>query len=125
MTLLTAKSLKSTQKDLRMTDEVLIFIAVVGLAGYRLGHAVATDEISKPFRDWVYTKASATKRGPLRSFIYFVSDLISCPFCIGFWMTGGMSLILTAQIEDFNSALHIAIALASTGVQYLLTKLSQ
>jgi len=118
--------------------ELLALTLVVAFAGYRMGRAVAQDEITEPFRKmlyrWTYevpervverefeeskenpeaNNKPPTKPRPERRYIY---DLFTCPLCIGFWITLVIGLIASANLTDASWIQHLLLAVAATGVQ--------
>jgi len=54
---------------------------ILSLAAYRASRAVAIDSITQPFRDWL-SMQTGNRVG------YFFDGLLSCGFCIGFWLSG-------------------------------------
>lgn len=118
--------------------ELLALTLVVAFAGYRMGRAVAQDEITEPFRKmlyrWTYEvpervverefeeakedpdahQKPPTKPRPERRYIY---DLFTCPLCIGFWITLVIGLVASANLTDASWIQHLLLAVAATGVQ--------
>ena len=110
--------------------ETLVWVLIVGLAAFRIARAIATDTVSLPFRRWLFAKAyagippdqietadpSMFQSAPVVRWLY---KLLSCPFCIGFWI----SLALWAVLHEGRDPLVTAFAVA--GFQYLLTRWSE
>lgn len=107
-----------------MTVEAFLALLVVGLAGYRLTRVVTSDTISDPFRAWVYAHAYAASgydsrtdseqaRVRHRGWHWFYM-LVSCPFCLGFWVTLGVWSAWKWGPDWCRSAVA---AIAAVGVQ--------
>jgi hypothetical protein len=62
-------------------------IAVLALASSRLTRAISLDEITSPLRDRLGTKARGG--GPVWSWAH---RLLSCPACLGWWVSLAVSL---------------------------------
>lgn len=58
--------------------EALIWIAIIGVASYRLWRLVGEDSITQPFRDRL-------DGWPL--------ELVSCPWCLGSWVAFGVTWV--------------------------------
>lgn len=97
---------------------LLALVVIVAFAGYRLARAVAVDEITSPFRRLLYRRAYESL--PPRRSRVFLSDLFSCPLCIGFWMTLVLGLVASTNFTDGSIFQHGLIAMASAGGQCLL-----
>jgi len=93
---------------------ILFHALVVGLVAYRLYRIPAKDSISDRFRDWLYADAGAV-RG-------FFADLLSCPWCIGFWWSGAAAWVF-ADVQDYNPAEFALVWLAGSAVCGLLARL--
>lgn len=96
-------------------------VLVVGLAAYRLARAVANDSITEPFRDWLYVGAYGDDPQPGDEpvggiFWRWAYALVSCPFCIGFWI----SLALYALWVNAGWTRPFIGAVAVAGVAALL-----
>lgn len=102
---------------------LLLRVAVVGLAAYRLARAVALDSITEPLRMRVYTAAygdepvsdSTTPHRPA-SWLY---GLLSCPYCCGFWIALG----LYAGWVNLGWSRPLIVAVAAAGFAALLVGL--
>jgi len=101
-------------------------LLVVGLAGYRLTRVVTSDSISDPFRAWLWDRAYThagmtydfqhdTQAPAVRSKAWrWVYDLLSCPYCLGFWLTLAVWWGYTFGPEWVERGVE---ALAAVGVQ--------
>lgn len=116
--------------------ELLALTLVVAFAGYRMGRAVAQDEITEPFRKmlyrWTYEVSPAvvdrefeeseenednkppTRPRPEREYVY---TLFTCPLCIGFWITLVIGLIASTHLSDASWVQHLLLAVSACGVQ--------
>lgn len=106
----------------------LVGVVVAALAGFRLARAVALDTISRTPREWIWRRAFLVTgwAGPdeaawtptvLSRPWAWVYGLVSCPFCVGFWLTLGLYGLWT----EASWARWPLLALAATGVQAALT----
>lgn len=101
---------------------ILIVLLLASLIGFRLGRAVAMDDVGRPLRDWtVRVKAGKPRSRPRR----WLVGLFKCPHCIGFWFTLGASFIVSAVMLDVDWPVDIIIALAASGAQSLFTTRAQ
>ncbi len=113
-----------------MTVDHVLLIVVVAFASYRAARAIAVDTITARFRMWAFGKAYpgipegfagdvnpalVTSGRPWRWFY----GLVSCPFCIGFWLSIGFWFAC-----DPGYKLPVASAVAVAGVQTLLTSVT-
>lgn len=95
----------------------------LGLAAYRATQLVVHDTIGDPVRQriemWHARKFDSRVRG-------FVRDLISCPYCAGWWLsmlTVGAYLTAASQWRAAPLWVHAIEAWAVTGLQALLNRL--
>jgi hypothetical protein len=63
-------------------------VAVLALAASRLTRAVSLDEITRPVRERIGERAG---RGGTA--LTWFNKLITCPLCIGWWISIGVSLV--------------------------------
>jgi len=68
-----------------MGPDLLVAIAVVGLAAYRIWRIVGRDQIGDPIRVWLIRRP-----GPVWTVI---GDLLGCVWCLGFWLSGVIAVI--------------------------------
>jgi len=78
-----------------------LFLAL-SLAAYRLTRLINEDSILDAPRSWVYRHAPR-----------LVAELIACPFCIGFWLAGG--LVLAVDLYGISVPLPIVVWLSVAG----------
>jgi hypothetical protein len=117
-----------------MTDTLSVLIAVVvaGLVGYRLARLIAVDTITEPARMRLSRWAHAISIGgenpdvpnrpsKIRTWLF---DLVTCVHCVGVWVTIPLSLIISAQLLDASIIVHLAIAVAATGLESYLASRS-
>jgi len=118
--------------------ELLALTLVVAFAGYRMGRAVAQDEITEPFRKllyrWTYEvpelvverefeeakeDPDAHQKPPTRPKTgrRYVYTLFTCPLCIGFWITLAIGLVASAHLTDASLIQHLLLAVSATGIQ--------
>ncbi|HEX5029825.1 MAG TPA: DUF1360 domain-containing protein [Candidatus Eisenbacteria bacterium] len=61
---------------------------LLALASYRLWRLVGVDSITEPFRDWV-TRVDEYHSGRPQNYREKLDELITCPWCLGFWVSIG------------------------------------
>lgn len=69
-----------------ITVEVLVMALVLGLAGYRAWRIVALDSITERPRMWLLGRDGRVAE--------WLGDMLLCPWCLGFWITGGMTFVV-------------------------------
>lgn len=85
---------------------ILAYTLVIGLAAFRLYRIAGVDSITEPFHGRL--NASRTRVGQ------WFSELVSCPWCIGFWASAGLAAFgWWAGLYTWQEAIPIALA-AST-----------
>lgn len=98
---------------------IALYALIVGAAAYRLWRIPAQDSITLRFRDWLYAKASGPGwRGQVWD---FVADLVSCPWCIGFWWSGALAYAV-AEMENYNAIEFALVWLAGSTICGALAK---
>jgi hypothetical protein len=68
-------------------------VARIGLASYKIGRLVAKDEVTTWVRAPVTRDEDATEpkqRGMERA----LGELVTCPYCVGLWISSGLSYAL-------------------------------
>ena len=76
-------------------------VALASLAAYRVTRLVTSDKITEPIFDRLrfgLERRWYAKHGPEGSDTHFNSKLaylLSCPWCLGFWVCGGFTVILS------------------------------
>ncbi len=88
---------------------------ILGLAAYRAARAVAIDTITEPVRLWLESKPSRVAR--------WFDELVGCPFCCGFWISGITYLVYVLVTPPSHTAvmLHLIYWWAVAGLQAVLT----
>jgi hypothetical protein len=86
---------------------LLVWAVVIGLAAFRLYRIAGVDSITEPF----HGRLNASQHPAARWF----SDLVSCPWCIGFWASVGLTA-LGWWADQFGAYEAVAIALAASTV---------
>lgn len=85
---------------------ILAYTLVIGLAAFRLYRIAGVDSITEPFHGRL--NASRNRVGQ------WFSELVSCPWCIGFWASVALSAFgWWAGLYTWQEAVPIALA-AST-----------
>ena len=89
---------------------------LIALAAYRASRALALDSITEPFREWLDFRTSGSRWRK-------VSELISCGFCNGFWLSGityFTYVAVTGSVDDVPVLIHLMLWWAVAGAQALL-----
>lgn len=85
---------------------ILTWTLVIGLASFRLYRIAGVDSITEPF----HGRLNASSHPAAQWF----SELVSCPWCIGFWASVGLAALgWWAALFTWQEAIPIALA-AST-----------
>lgn len=85
---------------------ILVWAVTIGLAAFRLYRIAGVDAITEPF----HGRLNASHHPVAR----WVSDLVSCPWCIGFWASVALSALgAWGALFTWQEAILIALA-AST-----------
>jgi hypothetical protein len=85
---------------------ILVWALTIGLAAFRLYRIAGVDTITEPF----HGRLNASHHPVARWF----SDLVSCPWCIGFWASVGLTAFgWWAGLYTWQEAIPVALA-AST-----------
>ena len=103
---------------------------LIALASYRIARAITVDTISAAARGRVYrwawdddtpipipgtTEYSPTARGSVRTYLF---DLVSCPVCMGVWVSAAVYATWRWWANDVTHAVIAIFAVA--GLQCLL-----
>lgn len=81
-------------------DDLVLFM-LLALASYRVTRLVTTDKITEPIFDRLrfgLERRWYAKHGPEGSDTHFNSKLaflLSCPWCLGFWVSGAATLLVS------------------------------
>lgn len=86
---------------------ILAYALLIGLAAYRLWRVFALDTIADRPREWLYDRHGVVWE--------FVADLLSCPWCIGFWYSCAGAWIV-ADVEGYDPAQFALLALAASAI---------
>jgi hypothetical protein len=76
-------------------------VALASLAAYRVTRLVTSDKITEPIFDRLrfgLERRWYAKHGPIGSDTHFNSKLaylLSCPWCLGFWVCGVFTVVLS------------------------------
>lgn len=79
----------------------LVLFVLLALASYRVTRLVTTDKITEPIFDKIrfgLERRWYAKHGPVGSDTHFNSKLafmLSCPWCLGFWVSGAGTLLVS------------------------------
>lgn len=79
----------------------LVLFILLALASYRVTRLVTTDKITEPIFDKIrfgLERRWYAKHGPVGSDTHFNSKLafmLSCPWCLGFWVSGAATLLVS------------------------------
>lgn len=85
----------------------LVWALVIGLAAFRVHRIAGVDSITEPF----HGRLNASNHPVARWF----SELVGCPWCIGFWASVAFTLMLW-RAGRCTAREAIAIALAASTV---------
>lgn len=81
-----------------MTRQSNLVFAVAVLATHRAARAISEDTITKGWRRrvkrWAYRPRA---REPRLDWRPWLNDLIECPFCTGFWLSGAAAVWITPR----------------------------
>lgn len=91
-----------------------------------IAYLISTHKISYKFRMWVWNllaKPIAYKQPPdyniKNKFYYFVYELITCPFCLGFWVG-----LITTLFKFKSVGVSLQTALCAAIISTILVKLT-
>lgn len=102
---------------------MIVETIVAGLAGHRAARALSIDDITEAFREKVLnwsididaTDAQVKRRG-------YIADLIHCPHCAGFWLTGiSLAALLLAERLGWRWLRWLVVAWAAASIQSTLS----
>ncbi|MEW2633351.1 DUF1360 domain-containing protein [Streptomyces sp. NPDC048389] len=100
----------------------LTTLALLGLAGYRATQLAVHDTILDPARDRMHAWHESRPDSATRE---FVIALISCVYCMGWWISGAILatyLLVTGQFEDAPLLIHGLEWLAVAGAAVFLNR---
>ncbi|MFJ4703144.1 DUF1360 domain-containing protein [Streptomyces sp. NPDC088768] len=101
----------------------LTTLALLALAGYRATRLIVADSILDPLRDQLFAWHEARLDSKARD---FVITLLSCTYCIGWWLSGAILatyLFASGQWHDAPVLVHGVEWLAVAGGQALLSRI--
>ncbi|GGX37649.1 DUF1360 domain-containing protein [Streptomyces chryseus] len=84
----------------------LTALALLGFAGYRATQLAVHDTILDPVRDRMHAWHERRSESAARE---FVIALISCVYCMGWWLSGAILatyLLVTGQFDDAPLLIH-------------------
>jgi len=88
-------------------------VFIIGLAVSQLVEVMRHSELSLPLRIWAMNAASG---GGFRGFF---AKVVSCPFCLSHWVSGGFTLLLFIALWQFWPMQILAFIFAATRVANL------
>ncbi|MFF5968255.1 DUF1360 domain-containing protein [Streptomyces collinus] len=94
----------------------------MAFAGYRATQLAVHDTILDPARNVVFSWHSRKVDSPVRSALV---TLISCPYCMGWWIAGALLttwLVVTGQFDRAPLLVHGVEWLAVAGAAVLLNR---
>ncbi|MET9462444.1 DUF1360 domain-containing protein [Streptomyces canus] len=97
-------------------------LAVLAFAGYRATQLAIHDTILDPARAVVFDWHSRNTDSPVRS---AAVTLISCPYCMGWWISGALLatyLLVTGQFDTAPLLVHGIEWFAVAGAAVLLNR---
>ena len=108
-----------------MSLELLLAVVLCALAGYRISRFIAQDTLTDNARTRIYEKSFSPELvHPTNKGWAFIYGLVSCPHCVGVWITGLVFLVYALAVD-----LHISVwaqligAGAAMGIQsYMASK---
>lgn len=98
-------------------------LALLAFAGYRCTQLAVHDTILDPARAAVFDWHSRNTDSSLRT---AAVTLISCPYCIGWWIAGALLatwLLVTGQFDQAPLLVHAVEWFAVAGAAVLLNRL--
>jgi hypothetical protein len=101
----------------------LTHLALLGLAGYRGTQLAVHDTILEPVRDRVFTWHERRQDSAIRT---AVVTLISCVYCMGWWISGALLATYLLALGSFDGTpllVHGLEWLAVAGLAVLLNRL--
>ena len=101
--------------------EALCLMVLAGWIGYRFTRAITVDDIGEPLRRRGERLKDADTGSVWRRAVH---KLLHCPHCLGFWLTGAITIIVSAMMLDVDWTTDIIVALAATGMQSWLASLA-
>jgi hypothetical protein len=109
---------------------VLAGVVVVGIAAARLTRFLVSDDLLEPWRSgWLLVRFPPTPPGDElteRRWRHKVGDLLSCPFCLGFYASGGMLAVAhAAGLVDWPLRRDLVLWWAVATVQVLANLLME
>lgn len=98
-------------------------LATLAFAGYRATQLAIHDTVLDPARGAVFSWHSRKVESPVRSALV---TLISCPYCMGWWISGlllATYLLVTGQFDDAPLLANGIEWLAVAGAAVLLNRI--
>lgn len=100
----------------------LLTLLALGAASYRATQFVVHDTLADPIRDRIEVWHARRFESPFRG---FVRDLLSCIYCIGFWLSFLTVVVYLTATGTWGSApllVHAIEVWAVAGVQAVLNR---
>jgi Protein of unknown function (DUF1360) len=111
---------------LEVDSVILIVMLVCAFAGWRLTRALVEEDVGEPVRKWIGAWVWKIKvedepdpKAPPK-WKTWIGDLVVCPYCVGWWMTAVITLVVGPQLLDLPILAWLALAAGAAGVQALL-----
>lgn len=87
------------------------------LATYAVTELVAESKVFEPVRHWFFDKAAFGMKGWA-----YVADLISCPFCLSWWVAWPLLILCNGEWPLVMTTTVLAQTLAVIGLTQLARK---
>lgn len=98
--------------------ELILTTLLIGVAAYRVWRIAARDQITEPLRHPIVARSDRPVWG-------WWWDLIDCPWCLGFWVTGVLTVVVDVWVLPLNTAEGGLVWFAASTVCGLLGRLDQ
>ena len=99
-----------------MINEQFVAALLLGVAVHRAWRVIALDQITEPLRARLIEREG---RG-----WEFLTDMVLCPWCLGFWIAGAGALTLTLT-QGWPILGLLLVWLASSGIAGILASLTE
>ena len=108
-----------------MTALVVFFLANFGFA-----YIVGFSKISAPLREWLapYMRENDPTElapGALNAAQWWLTSLLECPACVGFWFAGLLSPIVALRFFNNDVPEFFVWGCAGAGTNFILARLSR
>lgn len=88
--------------------ELAVASALIGAAGYRAWRIFGLDTITEPARAWLIARDD-------RPAVRWFTDLILCPWCLGWWICGVLTIVVALAL-NWTALAAVLVWLASSTV---------